>query len=471
MLRFYLFENSLFSHLNPFLFGIRIHKSFWLHFHLRILDELVKLVESYRGREFDEDFQMLKDRFDGNEGLARKLRSSVTEGLLGDDFNKRENTFGHNRKDPPVRSTFFSLLMGALDDLMLKILIVCAFVSIVINMIFEEDNRAVAWIEGGAILLAVAVVSGVAAWNDYIKEEQFLKLSEFSDAQNNVIIIRSGNQTFENINDLKVGDVVQITPGMHIPCDAVLLRGCGVCTDESAMTGESIELNKGNLELCMQRLEEFNENEDGTQRTSHELPSPILISGTQIQTGEGWFMVIVVGKNSCVGKVMGKLTQEVEMTPLQEKLEQIANDIGLLGTYAASITVIVLFIRFFIEQGMIGFNWSENIGDYLELWFRYLIVGITIIVVAVPEGLPLAVVIALAYSVRKMLADQNFVKRLASCEIMGGVNNICSDKTGTLTLNKMTVTNVWNGKDNVILNNSDISTLFSDDKASDLFIQ
>jgi P-type Ca2+ transporter type 2B len=437
-------------------------------------DELIELVETYRSRKFDEDFQLLKDKFDGNEGLARKLRSSVSEGLLGDDFNKRDKTFGDNVKEPTVRSTFFSLFMEALDDLMLKILIVCAFISIIINMIFEEEHRAIAWIEGGAILLAVFVVSSVTAWNDYKKEEQFIKLNEYSESKNIVTILRNGKETYENVDNIKVGDVVQIKPGMNIPCDAILLRGSGVCTDESAMTGESLELKKGNLEMCIQRLEEFNEVDDGTERSSHELPSPVLLSGTQIQTGEGWFMVVVVGKQSCVGKIMSKLTQEVEMTPLQEKLEQIANDIGLLGTYAAAITVIVLFIRFFIEQGMEGFNWGENIGSYLELWFRYLIVGVTIIVVAVPEGLPLAVIISLAYSVRKMLEDMNFVKRLAACEIMGGANNICSDKTGTLTKNQMTVTNVWNGKDNIINVESpkiNPSTVFADEKTRALFLQ
>lgn len=437
------------------------------------IDELVELVESYRNRQFDEDFQMLKDKFGGNEGLARKLRSSITDGLLGDDFAKRDAAFGSNMKEPPERSGFWSLFLGALDDLMLKVLIVCAFVSMTISTIFEED-KGIAWIEGGAILAAVFVVSGVTAWNDYKKEEQFLKLNEFNEAKNIVTVIRNGRQTPINFNDIKVGDVVQIKPGMNIPCDAILLRGSGVQTDESAMTGESIELKKGNLEMCMYRLEEFNESEDGGERGPHELPSPVLLSGTQIQTGEGWFMVIVVGKNSCVGKIMSKLNQEVEMTPLQEKLEQIANDIGLLGTYAAAITVIVLFIRFFIEQGMVGYNWGENLGTYLEEWFRYLIVGVTIIVVAVPEGLPLAVIISLAYSVRKMLADMNFVKRLAACEIMGGANNICSDKTGTLTKNMMTVTNVWQGKDNslnVESPNINAQTVITNDTVRSLFIQ
>ena len=115
---------------------------------------------------------------------------------------------------------------------------------------------------------------------------------------------------------------------------------------------------------------------------------------------------------------------------------------------SAAITVFVLFLRFFLEQGSgeLGFDWEHNLGMYLEWWFEYLIVGITIIVVAVPEGLPLAVIISLAYSVRKMLEEKNFVKKLAACEIMGGANNICSDKTGTLTKNEMTVTNLWQGE-------------------------
>lgn len=138
---------------------------------------------------------------------------------------------------------------------------------------------------------------------------------------------------------------------------------------------------------------------------------------------------------------MAQIEQVEEgQTPLQEKLDQIANNIGKFGVICACLTVIVLFIRFSIDvMGQDSFDLKKNIGFYLQVWFRYIIMGVTIVVVAVPEGLPLAVMISLAYSVRKMYKDQNFVKRLSSCEIMGGANNICSDKTGTLTLNKMTV--------------------------------
>ena len=195
-------------------------------------------------------------------------------------------------------------------------------------------------------------------------------------------------------------------------------------------------------------------------------------------------MVIVVGRNSCVGKIMDKLDARVETTPLQEKLEAIASDIGKLGMYCALLTIHVLFLRFFCEKfaaRSFDFFGGEDpdapggsIRAYCVEWLSYFIIGITIIVVAVPEGLPLAVMIALAYSVRKMLTDQNFVKRLSSCEIMGGANNICSDKTGTLTMNKMTVTNIWAGRGlsvKVSDQNYAFKDYFNNDKHIQVFTQ
>ena len=145
------------------------------------------------------------------------------------------------------------------------------------------------------------------------------------------------------------------------------------------------------------------------------------------------------------------------------KLERIATDIGKLGMYCAILTIHILLLRFFIEKfakrsmDLFGPEEANMHGkheglfkDYVEEWIKYLIIGVAIVVVAVPEGLPLAVMISLAYSVKRMLIDKNFVKRLSSCEIMGGANNICSDKTGTLTMNKMTVTNIWAGRQLVV---------------------
>jgi Ca2+ transporting ATPase len=150
--------------------------------------------------------------------------------------------------------------------------------------------------------------------------------------------------------------------------------------------------------------------------------------------------------------------------------------------YCALLTIHVLFLRFFIEKfatrsfDFFGGDDPENphglIMSYCQEWLSYFIIGVTIVVVAVPEGLPLAVMIALAYSVKKMLIDQNFVKRLASCEIMGGANNICSDKTGTLTMNKMTVTNIWAGRELAVTVNQDTYSFkdyFNNEKHTTLF--
>lgn len=162
-------------------------------------------------------------------------------------------------------------------------------------------------------------------------------------------------------------------------------------------------------------------------------------------------MCIMVGEDSCLGQIIKKLIVRPEVTPLQHKLEEIATDIGKMGTYIAILIIHVLLFRYFLE-GLTerntdlfgGETFDEKTGDpiteglftlALKKWLGYLIVGVAIIVVAVPEGLPLAVMISLAYSIAKMLEDNNDVKRLSSCEIMGGADNICSDKTGTLTMN------------------------------------
>ena len=154
---------------------------------------------------------------------------------------------------------------------------------------------------------------------------------------------------------------------------------------------------------------------------------------------------LMVGEDSCIGKILSKLVIKPEVTPLQIKLEEIATDIGKLGTYVAVLIVHVLLFRYFLSGlgqrtvdlfgGEVDEPASGLFVNALKIWMGYVIVGVALIVVAVPEGLPLAVMISLAYSIQKMLQDNCDVKRLASCEIMGGANNICSDKTGTLTLN------------------------------------
>lgn len=200
---------------------------------------------------------------------------------------------------------------------------------------------------------------------------------------------------------------------------------------------------------------------------THELPSPLILSGTNIAGGEGKMLCVMVGDDSCLGQIIKNLEERPEVTPLQQKLETIATDIGKMGTYIAILIVHVLLFRYFLEgldkrnTDLFGGETPDSDSlfvDALSKWLGYLIVGVAIIVVAVPEGLPLAVMISLAYSISRMLEDNNDVKRLSSCEIMGGADNICSDKTGTLTLNMMKVTNIWAGKEFVIPQTIDENT-------------
>ena len=310
--------------------------------------------------------------------------------------------------------------------------------------------------------------------------------------------MRDGKELTIHRNNIKCGDLIKIVGGMNIPVDGVVITGSGVMSDESAMTGESDHLPKETVDKCLHRKDEFEADpaNKGQDRNPHNVPSPVLLSGTQIQTGEGWFLCIVVGEDTCEGQIMASLESAgPEQTPLQGKLDVIAVDIGKLGMYAAILIFHCLLLRNFIEGmifrkydlfgGELLDNGSEcinptdadctgRLSGYIKDYLHYLIVGITIIVVAVPEGLPLAVMISLAYSVQRMLEDHNFVKRLTSCEIMGGANNICSDKTGTLTKNQMTLTNMWAGNDMAIANpEGDIAldALVSSQRSRDLMAQ
>ena len=141
----------------------------------------------------------------------------------------------------------------------------------------------------------------------------------------------------------------------------------------------------------------------------------------------------MVGESSVIGQIRKYLVQETEVTPLQQKLETIARDIGKFGLISAVLTFIVLMIRFLVDRGATH-TWHDK-KQYVDI-IKYAIISISVLAVAIPEGLPLSVTLSLAYSVKKMMNDNNLVRKLQATETMGGANNICSDKTGTLTQNK-----------------------------------
>jgi len=426
--------------------------------------------------------------YPGVEGILQKIKVNPETGLTSADFPQRTIHFGSNYREPLKAKSFGKLFCETLDDFMLKVLIVCAVFSIVFEMLVNPTHLETAWIEGAAILVAVLVVTIVGSSVDFRKEQEFVKQRAKSDEMKMCNVLRNSAVLTIHHQHLHVGDIIIIKEGMYIPVDGLVLAASQLTVNEAAMTGESDELRKDTVNNCNMRLEDKNlerkqELKSGTnakELDKHEIPSPLLLSGTNVQGGEGKFVAVMVGDMSAIGQIIKQLVTRPETTPLQNKLEEIATDIGKLGTYVALLSVHVLLFRYFLE-GLIYrnvdlFGGSENIQcrgvetdsitdaecekmmdnapkgiavllAALSQWLEYLIIGVAIIVVAVPEGLPLAVMISLAYSIKRMLEDNNDVKRLASCEIMGGADNICSDKTGTLTRNEMKVTNIWAGKD------------------------
>jgi calcium-translocating P-type ATPase len=342
----------------------------------------------------------------GIDGLVSLLHSSVDKGVETATVANRRKLYGCNSLPAAPRKSFWQLFVDSFDDATLQILIVAAIVSLAIGI---YDDPTTGYVEGLAILMAVLVVSVVTAVNDYQKEIQFRELSAANDDVD-VLVIRGGQARQIPVADIVVGDVVCIEAGGQIPCDGILLAFDGLEIDESALTGEPNDVEKD---------------------MDHD---PFMLSGCSATAGSGQFLAIAVGKDSQWGVIKSHLEKEQEETPLQEKLDDMAAMIGYVGMGAAAATfVAMMWIKIFVKP-----DYLADVSNFHHALDAF-IIGVTIVVVAVPEGLPLAVTISLAFSTKKMLADQNLIRHLSACETMGNATNICSDKTGTLTENRMTV--------------------------------
>ncbi|CAG9840522.1 unnamed protein product [Diabrotica balteata] len=446
------------------------------------LKQLRNLME-YRGADGIEKIQELG----GMQEICKKLYTSPSEGLRGTeiDLAHRRDTFGSNSIPPKPSKTFLKLIWAALQDVTLIILEVSAIISLLLTLYHpvqedsegDDDEKNYGWIEGLAILISVIVVVLVTAFNDYSKEKQFRGLQNRIEGEHKFAVIRQGEVKQISVTEIVVGDICQIKYGDLLPADGILLQSNDLKIDESSLTGESDHVKKG------------------------ETFDPMILSGTHVMEGSGKMLVTAVGVNSQAGiiftllgagvgqqedgkkkpkkghdesvaesshvdkdkidpgvarkefevdasaqdvKVRGvqskKLAEEKskkEKSVLQAKLAKLALQIGYAGTFIAALTVVILIVQFCIKTFVIKRQpWKHAYANY---FVRYLIIGVTVLVVAVPEGLPLAVTLSLAYSVKKMMKDNNLVRHLDACETMGNATAICSDKTGTLTTNRMTV--------------------------------
>ncbi|XP_011473151.1 plasma membrane calcium-transporting ATPase 2 isoform X6 [Oryzias latipes] len=441
----------------------------------------------------------LQEDYGGVEGLCKRLKTSPTEGLLGvqADLDKRKEIFGKNLIPPKKPKTFLQLVWEALQDVTLIILELAALISLGLSFyhppgesggemcgsaaggVEDEGEADAGWIEGAAILLSVVCVVIVTAFNDWSKEKQFRGLQSRIEQEQKFQVVRGSQVIQLPVADILVGDIAQIKYGDLLPADGVLIQGNDLKIDESSLTGES----------------------DHVKKAADK--DPMLLSGTHVMEGSGRMVVTAVGVNSQTGIIftlLGAGVEEeekkekkggavedghqntvkkqdgaaaMEMQPLksaeggeadekekkkvsapkkeksvlQGKLTKLAVQIGYAGLVMSSITVTILVLYFSIDNFVMKKRpWmAECTPIYVQYFVKFFIIGVTVLVVAVPEGLPLAVTISLAYSVKKMMKDNNLVRHLDACETMGNATAICSDKTGTLTTNRMTAVQCYIG--------------------------
>jgi P-type Ca2+ transporter type 2C len=343
-------------------------------------------------------------------------------------FADRKRVFKDSYLPAKKPKNIFQIMWASYNDKVLILLTVAAILSLAIGLyqtFGTATNPPVEWIEGVAIIVAIVIIVVVGSINDYQKERQFAKLYK-KKQDRNVKVIRSGKSQEISIFDVLVGDVVHIEPGDVIPADGVFIDGYNVKCDESSATGESYLSHKHPADDVFQAIE--------GQEASSKM-DPFLISGAKVAEGVGTFLVTATGVNSSHGKVLMALDEEPEATPLQNRLNKLAEYIAKFGGAAALLLFIVLFIEFLVRLP----HSSNTPAMKGQNFVNILIITLTVVVIAVPEGLPLAVTLALAYATTRMLKDNNLVRRLRACEIMGNATDVCSDKTGTLTQNKMTV--------------------------------
>ncbi|XP_069592053.1 plasma membrane calcium-transporting ATPase 2 isoform X3 [Ranitomeya imitator] len=461
------------------------------------LEELRSLMEL----RSTEAVVKIKECYGDSDGLCKRLKTSPTEGLPGTaaDLEKRRQVFGKNFIPPKKPKTFLQLVWEALQDVTLIILEIAAIISLGLSFYqppggenegcggvaagAEDEGEAEAgWIEGAAILLSVVCVVLVTAFNDWSKEKQFRGLQSRIEQEQKFTVVRAAQVIQIPVAELVVGDIAQVKYGDLLPADGVFIQGNDLKIDESSLTGESDQVRKSVDK------------------------DPMLLSGTHVMEGSGRMLVTAVGVNSQTGIIFtllgasesedekkekkGKIQDgnveiiqtkakqqdgaaAMEMQPLksaeggdgenkdkkkpnphkkeksvlQGKLTKLAVQIGKAGLVMSAITVIILVLYFAIDTFVVQKRqWLQECTPiYIQFFVKFFIIGVTVLVVAVPEGLPLAVTISLAYSVKKMMKDNNLVRHLDACETMGNATAICSDKTGTLTTNRMTVVQAYVG--------------------------
>ncbi|ETW77652.1 Ca-transporting ATPase [Heterobasidion irregulare TC 32-1] len=342
------------------------------------------------------------------------------------------------------------------EDKVLILLSVAAIVSLALGCFQDfgtpraSDDSPVDWVEGVAIIVAIVIVVSQ-------KERQFKTLKEKEERA--VKVIRGGVEMLVDVHEVVVGDVALLEPGEIVPCDGIFLSGYNVWCDKVGATGESDAIKKLSYEECIrihdERLLEDSPAASDVEQAGHEgadgdvkreegapvgdvfarAHGPLHYHGSKVLDGVGSYVVIAVGTKSFNGRIMMALWTDAGDTPLQ--LNDLAEVIAKVGALAGLLLFMALMIRFFVQLGT-----GESVRTTNEegiAFVQILIIAVMLVVVALPEGLPLAVTLALAFATKRMTQEKLLMRILGSCETMANASVICTDKTGTLTQNEMTI--------------------------------
>ena len=333
-------------------------------------------------------------------------------GLTDEQVKQSREQHGKNVLTPPQRTSLWKLYLDKYRDPIIQILLVAAFVSLILA--FIEKN----FMETIGIFVAVFLATTVGFYFERDAAKKFNLLTALSEEQP-VKVRRNGKVMEIPRHDVVVGDVVLVEVGDEVPADGELI----VCNDlqinESALTGEPV---------AEKSLESGG---DGAY------PRNIILRSTMVMNGRGEFVVTAVGDATEIGKVAKKSTEQTSVeTPLNMQLDKLAKMISKVG----SVVSVAAFFIFLIHDILTNPAWGGKDYFYMaEIVLKYFMMAVTLIVMAVPEGLPMAITLSLALNMRRMLKSNNLVRKLHACETMGAVTVICTDKTGTLTQNKMQV--------------------------------
>jgi len=446
--------------------------------------EIDNIFKIYQQRKVNEEIEYINSTHKGLQGLAKKLKTDLDSGISKNSLDARLKAFDNNLRYREPMPSFWFFVKDAFGDEILQILCLCAIIEISIGLSPFTENPGYDAFDGIGIVFAIMVIVITTAVTNYNKEKKFKQLSDENFKKFQVVVTRDGANVNLSDEELLVGDKCKVDMGMIIPADGIIINSSNLKLDEASLTGESNLMRKESIENCLK-----------IKNDSGKYPSPMVFSGTTVKEGEGWMLVLATGPNSAAGKIrehvmQNKEDEESNQTPLEIKLADIAEDIGKFGLWSAIITLVALLIKLFYSKFSQMMNKNKMLESFIEkhfhngtydkataeniknqtyylidnysIWsgigkdiFQSIILCITIIVVAIPEGLPLAVTLSLSFSVKKMMDDNNLVRHMPACETMGGANYICTDKTGTLTRNKMHVVSFYNNGNKVNVNDID----------------